>query len=81
MEATAETPEPHCQYCRASGRLFTINSPGGYASYVCADCFRRMAIAGRSGRPQAQTVPVPEPSQNLLRVDIGQTRPAVLTSA
>ena len=80
MAAIEETPEPHCQYCRANGRLFTISSPGGYASYVCAACFRRMAVAGRRGRNAAPAIPGPSPNLNLIPVNVDRPEPAVLAS-
>lgn len=40
-----------CQYCGRREQLYTVASPRGHNSWICAACWRPMAIAGKQSRP------------------------------
>ena len=44
-----------CQYCGRRQQLYTVASPLGNKSWICAACWRPMAIAGKQARPSRET--------------------------
>lgn len=43
-------PSRGCQYCGQRDRLYTIASPSGHSSWICADCWQPMAVAAKQRR-------------------------------